>query len=841
MKTSSQKGCAFLFLLIVTLLNSAHAQQTLVAQGSNWKYLDNGTDQGTAWIQAGFDDSSWKTGKAELGYGDNDEATTVGYGSDANNKFITTYFRTSFTVTNPTAFTNYFLRLLRDDGAVIYVNGNEVWRSNMPAGSINFSTLATAGIGGTDETTFVTTTIPPSAFVAGKNVIAVEIHQSAITSTDISFDFELMGSNNATVTRGPYLQSGAPNSLLVRWRTDIPTDSRVRYGATSTDLNLGVVDSASTTEHIVKLTGLTPNTKYFYAVGSTTQNHAGGDESHFFITAPTTAKPTRVWVIGDAGQANDAQKTVRDAYANFAGTRYTDLWLMLGDNAYNNGTDAEYQAAVFNLYPTFLKQSVVWPTIGNHDTAQSPNPAADIPYYQIFSLPQNGEAGGLASGTEDYYSFDYGNIHFVCLDSMTSDRQPGSAMLTWLASDLASQNKLWVIAFWHHPPYSKGSHDSDTDTIMSEMRQNVLPVLDAYNVDLVLSGHSHSYERSFLIDSHYGKSNTFTESLKKSAGGGRVNESGAYTKANRGAHEGTVYAVAGSSSLASGGALNHQAMFVSLNNLGSMVLDVDGNKLEAKFLRETGAVADSFTMLKGATPREAFTVSAANYQRTSLAVEGLISIFGSQLAPSTATASSLPLPINLSQTVVRIKDSAGIERNAPLLYASLTQINCQIPTGTRAGNAVITIVSANGAISIDNAVLSDVAPGIFTVEATGSGLAAANVQRVKNQISSFEPIVRFDNALSNFVAIPIDLSATDEAVYLVIYGTGIRQRSSLNNVKVNIDGIELQPIFVGSQGTFVGLDQINVLLPTILKGRGEVVMSVTVDGKNTNAVKVNLK
>ena len=447
----------------------------------------------------------------------------------------------------------------------------------------------------------------------------------------------------------------------------------------------------------------------------------------------------------------------------------------------------------------------------------------------------------MASGTEDYYSFDYGNIHFVCLDSMTSDRQPGSPMLTWLASDLATQNKLWVIAFWHHPPYSKGSHDSDTDTIMSEMRKNIVPLLEAYNVDLVLTGHSHSYERSFLIDSHYGSSNSFSENLKKNAGSGRGNETGAYVKANRNAHEGTVYAVAGTGGLARTSPLNHPAMSVSMSSLGSMVLDVDGNKLEAKFLNESGVISDSFTLLKGVAPREAFSVSAANYQRTGLAVEGLISIFGSQLAPSTATAASIPLPVNLANTAVRIKDSTGIERNAPLLYVSPTQINCQIPSGTRAGNAVITILTANGTISLDNAVLSDVAPGIFTVEATGAGLAAANIQRVKNQISTFDVIARYDNAQSKFVAVPIDLSVANEAVYLLLYGTGIRQRSTLANVKIQIDGVELQPIFAGPQGTYVGVDQINVLLPPILKGRGEVLLTVAIDGKITNAVKVNFK
>jgi hypothetical protein len=274
---------------------------------------------------------------------------------------------------------------------------------------------------------------------------------------------------------------------------------------------------------------------------------------------------------------------------------------MLGDNAYENGTDSEYQAAVFDMYPTILRQSVLWPALGNHDTAQSSNPPASLPYFAMFTLPAAAQAGGIASGTEKYYSFDYANIHFICLDSMTSDRSANGPMATWLRADLASTTRQWTVAFWHHPPYSKGSHDSDTDPILAEMRQNILPILEDAGVDLVLAGHSHSYERSFLIDGHYGVSSTFTAAMKKDGGSGRFDVSGAYNKATLGPgpHEGAVYAVAGSSGQISGGTLNHPAMFISLNNLGSMVLDVNGDTLDAKFLRENGAIADYFRIVKG--------------------------------------------------------------------------------------------------------------------------------------------------------------------------------------------------------------------------------------------------
>jgi hypothetical protein len=580
---------------LIPIRSAAAADVTLIPAGAIWKYLDNGTDQGTAWRAAGFDDSSWASGAAQLGYGDGDEATVVNSGPGS--KYITTYFRRSFDVADPAAAGSLALRTLRDDGAVVYLNGTEVWRSNMPAGAIGYQTLAAVAVGLPQETTFYGASVDPALLVAGTNVLAVEIHQVTPASSDISFDLELVAAP-VTVTRGPYLQLGTDSAVRVRWRTSAPTTSRVRYGTTPGNLSLTAGDAASITEHELALTGLSPAVTYYYSVGSATEMLAG-DTSYFFVTSPPPAGtgPTRIWVLGDSGTANSDAAAVRDAYVNFTGTTHTNLWLMLGDNAYQSGTDAEYQAAVFDMYPAMLRKSVLWPTIGNHDTANLSTAPPGLPYFQMFSLPAAAEAGGVSSGTEKYYAFDYANIHFICLDSMTSDRSTTGPMLTWLRDDLASTTKQWIIAFWHHPPYSKGSHDSDTTPELIEMRQNALPILEDYGVDLVLTGHSHSYERSFLIDSHYGLSGSFVSSMKKDGGSGRPDGSGAYEKVI-GPHAGAVYAVAGSSGKVAPGTFDHPAMFISLGNLGSMVLDVAGGRMDVKFLRETGAAGDYFTLVK---------------------------------------------------------------------------------------------------------------------------------------------------------------------------------------------------------------------------------------------------
>jgi hypothetical protein len=419
------------------------------------------------------------------------------------------------------------------------------------------------------------------------------------------------------VVRGPYLQQGTPDSVVVRWRTDVPTDTAVRFGTDSGKLDKEAKTKWKTTEHVMILEGLTPSTKYHYAIGNAEKTLGGAEGAGSFTTSPVpgTRQPIRTWVVGDAGTASSGgsnaglQAKVRDAYYNFTGARHTDLFLMLGDNAYSNGTDAEYQIAVFDIYKDILRKSVVWPTLGNHDAGSAASITQSGAYYDMFTLPTLGQAGGLMSGTEAYYSYDYGNIHFICLDSEGTDRSVDGAMLTWLKNDLAATKQDWIISYWHHPPYTKGSHDSNTEKKLVEMRTNALPILEAAGADLNLTGHSHSYERSFLLDGHYGTQDTLSAKMKLDAGDGRPDGKGAYRKATFGLkpHEGAVYVVAGSSGKVSlqneksakRGYLDHPAMFVSLPRLGSLVLDVDGSRLDATFLSETGERLDYFSIVKG--------------------------------------------------------------------------------------------------------------------------------------------------------------------------------------------------------------------------------------------------
>ncbi len=435
---------------------------------------------------------------------------------------------------------------------------------------------------------------------------AVATDNNGLSATSAPVSITVVTSLPIVLVRGPYLQMGTPTSSTIRWRSDLFSDAVVYYGADADHLTNYVVRTSRTNEHIVAINGLDPDTKYFYSIGNSAQRLAQGT-NYWFQTSPVAGsrKPTRVWLLGDAGTAAngspDRQQSTRDAFNNFAATNGgpTDLMLLLGDNAYNSGTDSEYQTAIFDMYPTTLRNKFVWPTIGNHETSQATE-ATDFPYLHIFSLPQQGEAGGIASGTEKYYSFDYANIHFVCLDSMSSGRGSDTPMAQWLRTDLEATAQDWIIVFFHHSLYTKGTHDSDSEPDLVELRQNIIPILESHGVDLVLMGHSHVYERSYLLDGHYGLSSTLTSAMKIDPGSGRENDTGAYQKNLQG--RGVVYTIAGSAGQALGGQLNMPAHFVSLNELGTVILDVNSNRLDAKFLNSSAVVRDFYTVIKPTAP-----------------------------------------------------------------------------------------------------------------------------------------------------------------------------------------------------------------------------------------------
>lgn len=259
------------------------------------------------------------------------------------------------------------------------------------------------------------------------------------------------------------------------------------------------------------------------------------------------------------------------------------------------------------------------------------------------------------------------------------------------------------------------------------------------------------------------------------------------------------------------------------------VSDPAANILQATFT--SGAVT---------LTRSAATVSAASFLGQTLAQEAIVAAFGDSLATRVEIASTLPLPTQLAGTTVKVRDSAGVERLAPLFFVAPGQVNYQIPPGTAGGAAIVTITSGGGLVSTGNATIASVAPGLFTANASGQGPAAAVVLRVKADGSLiYEPAVRFDG--SKFVAVPIDLGPESDQVFLLLFGTGWRFRSGLSSVTVVAGNVNAEVLYAGDPGEFAGQDQINLRVPRSLAGRGEIDLALTVDGRAANVVKINVK
>lgn len=255
-------------------------------------------------------------------------------------------------------------------------------------------------------------------------------------------------------------------------------------------------------------------------------------------------------------------------------------------------------------------------------------------------------------------------------------------------------------------------------------------------------------------------------------------------------------------------------------NITATATDAEGNTSE--FSRPRKIVQTSGPVVN---------VSAASYAGDPLAAESIVAAFGSNLATTTDRATTLPLPTVLAGTTVKVLDGMGVERTAPLYFVSPAQVNYQVPPGTAQGVATATITNADGVRYAASMEIVSVAPGLFSASGTGQGLAAANVLRVRAGGSqTYEPVAQ-----------PIDLGPETDQVYLLLYGTGIRKRSSLGAVRVSIGGTAAAVSYAGPQPQYPGLDQVNVLLPRSLRGRGEVEVVLTVDGKVANTVRVNVR
>lgn len=715
---------------------------------SAWKYLDNGSNQGTAWTATSFNDASWASDTGWFGYGDPSFVTkcvnacgTVSCSPSCGTKYITTYFRKVVSVPNTTLYDSVKMSIIRDDAVAVYVNGAEVWRCpNMPGGTLLYTTQASSAIGNAAETTAVIKTIPITSFVNGNNTIAVELHQESGTSSDLNFNMRMEGVRRGPAVNlvfGPYLQMGSQTSANVRWRTSIASKSRVMMGTTLGTYPIIVSDNALVVDHDIRVTGLMPNTKYYYRFGTDT-SIIQGDSTNFFTTAPADTSTRRVTVafFGDCGQNNLSYQTnTLNAYRNFLSTngmKAADLMLLGGDNAYNNGTDAEFSNKFFAPYSgNILKNHILFPTPGNHDYDNGARFDVGVPYFSLFTTPTSGESGGVPSGTEAYYSYDWGNIHFLSLDSYgkgdgntTRMFDTLGAQVTWIKADLAANTKKWVIAYWHHPPYTMTSHNSDATSELINIRQNFIRILERYGVDLILCGHSHAYERSYLMKGHYGSEASFNKAAHTTDSStakydGSANSCPYYYASGKYDH-GTVYVVAGSSGASGGvqGSFPHNALPIALNDAGMFFLDINDNRLDAKFVRANNTIFDQFTIMKDVKKKDTVAVfpgTPVNYSA---------SWPGTYVWNTGATTRSNTVITPLADTMITVKDN---NTGTCITDQHFIDVQCTMPVFTTCPANIVTsgcnnVVTYSVAdTATPNPALSYTFSGATTASGSGTG------------------------------------------------------------------------------------------------------------------------
>lgn len=297
--------------------------------------------------------------------------------------------------------------------------------------------------------------------------------------------------------RTPYLQEVTPNSAIVVWQTHSPETSTVSFWTGDSASRVTVTDTTIALDHAIELQRLQPDTEYDYAVQTWDGRFT---EPRPFRTAPTpgTRKPFKFLVFGDSGEGTQGQLLLADRMPREGAA----LAIHVGDVAYDNGTEEDFDFRHFAVYKDFLASVPFYPSLGNHDVRTE----FGTPYLETFHLPADNPAQ-----TERYYSFQRDNVFFVALDSNFGPlytprfgdlRDSRSAQHRWLEDELrvarADPSVDWIVVYMHHPPFSSGrgiaGHGSDV-----ALQRALVPLFDRYRVDVVFSGHDHHYERSFAI------------------------------------------------------------------------------------------------------------------------------------------------------------------------------------------------------------------------------------------------------------------------------------------------------------------------------------------------------
>lgn len=458
---------------------------------------------------------------------------------------------------------------------------------------------------------------------------------------------------------GPFVQLPGKNSMTIKWNTDDFVSSIIEY--TSDDINFYTIEEVfPKQEHLAFLTDLQADTKYTYSIFAREMNEEGAtnyrplknaaNEDRFsFETEPVVDDQVLVWVLGDPGVRGDSsmsknihksQLKVQRKFFKYLKkvslTNNLDFMLTLGDNAYSFGTYEEYKKGFFEPYAKALAAYPVFSVFGNHDggldretlnySARS-YPGPEGTYYNLFSLP----------GEQAYYSFDRGDAHFVVLDSFdslwedfkgdnfeevwTSDSKIQNKMLKWLEDDLKYNDQTWTIVAFHHPPFGQTEHDNEKKQDIWKAWTNayITPILHEYNVDLVLMGHIHNYQRSYplaLVRKDLDRSKLLPKAKIKEEKKAFVEKymaildelklpryipkATSYETVNYTKADDPIYVIMGSSGAAFRDLPDEKDpdFYTAMQEAGSALLNIKKDTLRFRFVGADSDVFDSFTITK---------------------------------------------------------------------------------------------------------------------------------------------------------------------------------------------------------------------------------------------------
>jgi len=614
----------------------------------------------------------------------------------------------------------------------------------------------------------------------GTGSTAIRLASLVLCSLTLSFE-----ASAVNLVQHPYLQNVRENRATVMWSARENTAATLQY---STDHEFSLTAPARVRvfpvtqtalsftlyQYQADLSGLAPGTEYSYRIIMDGQNVTPEPE-HRFRTANSTGSFSFL-VFGDSGSGSPSQQSMAALMAK----ENPNLVLHVGDVAYEEGTFDQFQANYFDYYWTLMRRVPFFPVPGNHEYYTQ----RAAPYLALHSLPSETVP---APDLGRYYSFDWGGVHFVALDSNLLDNAPATArMMTWLENDLSGTKAKWRVAYFHHLPYPLDHHLDDP--FCADAHRQFVPVLEKYAVQLVLSGHEHIYERTKFLRADTPVSSGLATMYVTTGGGG----GGAHTVRARDFVE------------KSAGVYHYLRIDAEESRMVIHAIDTNGKEFDQAVLT-LPSVTSGTSVVNGAS----FTAG--------LAPGGIVTIFGSGLAGQTTQFSTLPLPSALGGTSVTVNGAA-----LPLYFTSPTQVNAQLRLDQQ-GPVILRVTTPAGFTEVP-VNISEAAPGIFAPAQHANGVSVSQAAPAR----AGETLVVYATGLG-----PVD-NAVLEAGQAA---PSSPLANSTAGVMVQIGSRTIVPDFAGLAPGFVGLYQVNVKLPADLAPT-DYLLRLAAKGNSSNSLSV---